>query len=306
MNNSKIFFFMGKGGTGKSTVSAISGLMLAESKKKVMVISLDSAHNLSDIYETPLAHKPREIGPFLHAGEIDQEKMIQKYLKDVQLSLKRRYSYLTAFNIENYFDILKYSPGLEEYALMLAFNNIIDKYSNFDYIIFDMPPTALSLKFFNLPFLSGKWIEHLEDLRCEINKKREIISKVKFAGKEYERDKILSKIRELKDQYQSIGKIFQDSDRTGVFIVINYDSLAVSETRRIFNSLEKIKISIKKIIWNRKRKGDSFDDIDNSFSLIPFLSLPFSSERLTGFNALNNYIKAVDLKVSDFFKQNKK
>ena len=301
MNNSKILFFMGKGGTGKSTASAISGLMLAESKKKVMVISLDSAHNLSDIYETPLAHKPRKIGPFLHAGEIDQEKMIQKYLKDVQLSLKQRYSYLTAFNIENYFDILKYSPGLEEYALMLASNNIIDKYSNFDYIIFDMPPTALSLKFFNLPFLSGKWIEHLENLRCEINKKREIISRVKFAGKEYERDKILSKIRELKDQYQSIEKIFQDSDRTGVFIVINYDSLAVSETRRIFNSLEKIKISIKKIIWNRKRKGDSFDDIDNSFSLIPFFSLPFSSERLTGFNALNNYIKAVDLKVSDFF-----
>ncbi len=291
---------MGKGGTGKSTVSAILGLMLAESKKKVMVISLDSAHNLSDIYKTPLAHKPREIDPFLHAGEIDQEKMIQKYLKDVQNSLKRRYSYLTAFNIENYFDILKYSPGLEEYALMLAFNNIIEKFSNFDYIIFDMPPTALSLKFFNLPFLSGKWIEHLENLRCEINKKKEIISRVRFAGKEYERDKILSKIRELKDQYQSIGKIFQDSHRTNVFTVINYNSLAVSETQRIFNSLEKIKISMKKIIWNRKKKGDSFDDIDNSFSSIPFFSLPFSCERLTGFNALNNYIKAVNLKVSDF------
>ncbi len=300
MNNSKILFFMGKGGTGKSTVSAILGLMLAESKKKVVVISLDSAHNLSDIYETPLAHKPREIDPFLYAGEIDQEKMIQKYLKDVQISLKRRYSYLTAFNIENYFDILRYSPGLEEYALMLAFNNIIEKFSGFDYIIFDMPPTALSLKFFNLPFLSGKWIEHLENLRCEINKKREIISRVRFAGKEYERDKILSKIRELKDQYQSVGEIFQDSDRTGVFTVINYDSLAVSETLRIFNSLEKIKISMKKIIWNRKRKGDSFDDIDNSFSSVPFFSLPFSRERLTGFKALNNYIRTVDLKISDF------
>ncbi len=300
MNNSKILFFMGKGGTGKSTVSAILGLILASKGKKVMVVSLDSAHNLSDIYRKQLAHKPREIAPLLYAGEIDQEKMIQKYLKDVQNSLKRRYSYLTAFNIENYFDILKYSPGLEEYALMLAFNKIIEKFDDFHYFIFDMPPTALSLKFFNLPFLSGKWIEHLENLRCEINKKKEIISRVKFAGKEYERDKILSKIRELKDQYQSIGKIFQNSDRTGVFTVINYDSLAVSETERIFESLGKIKIPMKKIIWNRKRKGDSFDDINNDFCSVPFFSLPFSKERLTGFDALNHYIESTNLKPNNF------
>ncbi len=301
MNDSKIFFFMGKGGTGKSTVSALLGLMLAEKQKKVMVVSLDSAHNLSDIYETPLAHKPREIAPFLYAGETDQEKMIRKYLKDVQKSVKQRYSYLAAFNLENYFDILKYSPGLEEYALILAFNGIIEKFFDFDYFIFDMPPTALSLKFFNLPFLSGKWIEHLETLRCEINKKREIISRVKFAGKEYERDKIISRIRELKARYENIGKIFQNSERTGVFTVINYDPLAVSETMRILSSLEKIGIPTKKIIWNRKGKNDSFEDIDNSFSSIPFFSLPFSHQRLIGFNALRNYIKTIELKPCDFF-----
>ncbi len=293
---------MGKGGTGKSTVSALLGLLLADKAKKVMVISLDAAHNLSDIYQKRLGHKPRELRPCLYATEIDQEKMIQTYLKDVQTSLKQRYSYLTAFNIENYFDILKYSPGLEEYALILAFTNIIEKFPNFDYFIFDMPPTALSLKFFNLPFLSCKWIEHLEKLRCEINKKKEIISRVRFAGKEYEKDKILSKIRELKKLYQNVGKIFQDSSRTSVYTVINYDSLAVSETERIFNELKKINISMKKIIWNRKRIGEVFSETDNIFHSVPFFSLPFSDNQLTGFNELDNYIRICDLKISDFLK----
>ncbi len=213
---------------------------------------------------------------------------------------KRRYSYLTAFNIENYFDILKYSPGLEEYALILAFTNIIEEFADFDYFIFDMPPTALSLKFFNLPFLSCKWIEHLENLRCEINKKKEIISRVRFAGKEYERDKILSKIRELKKLYQSVGKIFQDSCRTSIYAVVNYDSLAVSETRRILNNLKERKLSMKKIIWNKKRSGESFSEIENSFHSVSSFSLPLSDNQLTGFHALNNYIKITGLKASDF------
>ncbi len=300
MKNSKILFFMGKGGTGKSTVSAISGLMLAREKNKVMVVSLDSAHNLSDIYDTRLSHKPREIYPFLNAAEIDQKKMIQKYLKDVQISLKQRYSYLTAFNIENYFDILKYSPGLEEYALILAFNNIIEKSSDIDYFIFDMPPTALSLKFFNLPFLSCKWIEHLENLRKEINRKKEIISRVKFAGKEYERDKILQKIQKLKAQYQSIGKIFQDSSRTEVYAIINYNSLAVSETERIFKSLGEINISMKKLIWNKKKDGESFSEFDDALSSIASFSLPMSNRKLIGFDELDTYINSVGLKISDF------
>jgi len=300
MNTSQILFLMGKGGTGKSTASAIAGFLLASQEKKVMVISLDAAHNLSDIYEKQLAHKPCEIYPFLYAGEIDQEKMIQKYLKDVQNSLKQRYSYLTAFNIGDYFDILKYSPGLEEYALILAFTDIIKKFSDFDYFIFDMPPTALSLKFFNLPFLSCKWIEHLENLRCEINKKKEIISRVKFAGKEYERDKILSKIRELKKLYQNVGKIFQDSDRTSIYAVVNHNPLAVSETNLIFKNLKKINISLKKIIWNKKRIDESFSERDNSFNSVPFFSLPFSDHELTGFKELNRYIKTFSLKISDF------
>ncbi len=54
----------------------------------------------------------------------------------------------------NYFKIIRYSPGLEEYALILAYEDIVRRFDNRDALIFDTAPTALSLKFFNLTRLS--------------------------------------------------------------------------------------------------------------------------------------------------------
>ena len=45
-------FFLGKGGTGKSTTSALLSLVLMEKGKKVLLASFDDAHNQSDIFQT--------------------------------------------------------------------------------------------------------------------------------------------------------------------------------------------------------------------------------------------------------------
>ena len=103
--------------------------------------------------------------------EVDQERWIKTYLKDVQQQINRTYAYLTAFNLEKHFNVIKHSPGLEAYALLLAYKHIRRTYADVDFLIFDMPPTALTLKFFSLPSLSLIWLDHLLALRRDIIKK---------------------------------------------------------------------------------------------------------------------------------------
>ncbi len=165
MNKATNIFFVGKGGVGKSTSSALTSVFLAQKGFQVLIISLDPAHNQSDIFEKNLSDKPFQIAPNLLAIEIDQEFWIKQYLKDIHNQINKTYSYLTALNLDKYFKVIKHSPGLEEYALILAFEQIRKDFSQLDYLIFDMPPTALALKFFNLPSLSMIWIEHLLALR---------------------------------------------------------------------------------------------------------------------------------------------
>ena len=186
---------MGKGGVGKSTAAALNSLFLAQKGFQVLIVSLDPAHNQSDIFETRLSDKPEKIADNLMGIEIDQDYWIKQYLKDVQNQINKTYSYLTAFNLDKYFRVMKHSPGLEEYALILVFKDIEQKFGHLDFLMFDMPPTALGLKFFTLPTLSLIWIEQLLTLRQEIIKKRDLITKVKLIKKEVETDKILNKIK---------------------------------------------------------------------------------------------------------------
>ena len=178
-------FFLGKGGVGKSTSSALTAVAAAQAGKKVLLVSLDPAHNQSDIFESKLSDKPRKIDKQLRVSELDLNKWVRLYLKGVEEQVRETYKYLTALNLEHYFKIIKYSPGIEEYALLMAYEHLTQKHNDMDYIVFDMPPTALTLRFFELPKISLLWLNQLLNLRNEILKKREIISTIKVGKKRY-------------------------------------------------------------------------------------------------------------------------
>ncbi len=283
-------FFLGKGGVGKSTTSALIAVYLAGQGKDVLLVSMDPAHNQSDIFETSLSEKPYNITDNLAASEINIDLWIKNYLSEIEAQIKHSYSYLTALNLENYLDVIKYSPGIEEYAMLLAYKEIQKKYFEKDYIIYDMPPTALTLKFFGLPKLSMLWIEKLLDLRNEIIKKREIITKVKIGSKEIERDKILNKLNEQVKNYNLISKNFQDNKKTIINLVMNNDKLSFSESELIIKKLGTFNLFISNIIINKIQQDFSIHEIQKRFKHNSIKTFPLSKIPLIGLLSLKNFI----------------
>jgi len=290
MDKARNLFFVGKGGVGKSTASALNALFLAQKGFKVLLVSLDPAHNQSDIFKKQLSYKATEVVPNLSAIEIDQEHWIKQYLKDVQHQIKKTYSYLTAFNLDRYFKVIKHSPGLEEYALILAFKDIRKRFGNRDFLVFDMPPTALALKFFNIPSLSLIWIEHILALREEIIKKRDLITKIKIIKKERETDKTLNKLNEMKNEYLDLKNTFESPSNTHVKLVLNPDKLSFAESLRILNFLKDININLRQVILNKMKKGLSGNNAGNEFADIPRLLFPNSEEPLIGIDRLQEFL----------------
>lgn len=267
-----------------------------EKNRKVLLASFDDAHNQSDIFEARFSDKACKVGPCLDVLQIDRDKEIKAYLKKTVQKVKNSYAYLTAFNLDNYFDVLKYSPGMEEYALVTAFMNLQNQYKGYDYLIIDMPPTALSLRFFNLPALSLTWIDQLEKLRMEIYQRKQIISKIQFAGKEFEQDKVLLRIREMKSDFQTLKEIFEDPEKSNLFVVFNQDVLSVAETRRILEHLNSLNIEIKGLICNdRMPEGPKAKNIEEEFSSIPIQKIPYTSSSLIGMSALMHHISSCHL-----------
>jgi len=253
VNDRKIQFFVGKGGVGKSTVSSLTAIELSKNKS-VLLVSLDPAHNLSDIFQTPLSTKPKNIIPNLSVLEINISEKIKKYLSEVKNDLIKSNTYLSAFNLLDEFKILKDSPGIEEYGILIAFQDINNKYSDKDIIIFDMPPTALALRFFKLPSISLVWINKLISLRTKIKEKKEIVSKIKFGTTEIENDKILLKLNKQQEDYIKTEEIFK-SKNTKINLVINTDILSQTEAESIIEKLNEVNISIENLIVNKSNSN---------------------------------------------------
>jgi len=245
----EIHFFIGKGGVGKSTTSAITAVHLSNASRNTLLVSMDPAHNQRDIFGMDFSEKPRQVSQYLTVKEVETDFWIEKYLKETQNHLKKTYTYHSAFNLQHYFNVLQFSPGLEEYALLLAFEDIVHTFGDKDIIVFDMAPTALTLKFFSLPLITLIWLEELLKLRRQIYEKKEIISKIKLGKKEIEQDRVKEKLGVLIVNYEHLRDHFI-SDHTKINLVVNVDKLSFSEAVRIKRKLADINIKIDHIVIN--------------------------------------------------------
>ena len=285
----QILFYIGKGGVGKSTTSAITAVHLARNSRDCLLVSMDPAHNQSDIFQQNFSEKPQPVTDHLKVKEVNVDYWIEKYLKETEKTIKRTYSYESAFNLQNYFNVLQFSPGLEEYALLLAFENIIHTHEDKDVIIFDMAPTALTLRFFSLPFITLIWLEELLKLREKIYAKKEIISKIKLGRKTIEQDKVKAKLAILIREYGHLGDHFT-SGAARINLVLNNDKLSFSEAFRIKKKLMDIGISIESVLVNKSEYRVIPDEIRDEFNSQKIALFPFSSKNLLGYQAINEYL----------------
>lgn len=287
----QLLFFIGKGGVGKSTSSALTAVYLASQSHRTLLVSMDPAHNQCDIFEQDFSEKPIPVSESLMVKEVNTDFWIEKYLKETTNQIKDTYKYESAFNLQNYFNVLQFSPGLEEYALLLAFEDTLHKYGDQDFIVFDMAPTALTLRFFSLPFITLIWLEELLKLRSEIYRKKEIISKIKIAGREIEQDRVKAKLESLIGNYEHLREHFM-SDTTRVNLVMNNDKLSFSEAFRIREKLTDISIGIDRIVINKLQEDESTAGIENEFKDQTITRLRLAPGGLTGYEVLKDYIAA--------------
>ncbi|MCO6041038.1 ArsA family ATPase [Thermococcus alcaliphilus] len=259
----RVLFFIGKGGVGKTTSSAAVSLALAKKGYKTLIVSIDPAHNLGDVFEVKLNDKPKEIAENLYAMELDMEKLIKAYLKHLEENLKHMYRYLTVINLEKYFEVLSFSPGIEEYATLEAIREILQKGNEWDVIVFDTPPTGLTLRVLALPEIALIWTEKLIEIRKKILEKRRAIENIqgerKFVieGEEYklpsreEEDPVMKELKQYKAEISFVRNVVTNPKKTSVIAVMNPEMLPLYETERAYEALRKFKIPFNLVVVNK-------------------------------------------------------
>ena len=306
----KAIFVVGKGGVGKTTCAAAIALSLS-GEHRTLIVSLDPAHNLGDVFGTPLSGKAKELRPGLHALEVDMEQATKDYLKESAGKLKDMYGYLKAINIEGYLDTIRLSPGIEEYATLEEMGKIISEgEGSYEIIVFDTPPTGLTLRVLALPEISLIWGRRLIKLRKEILSRRLAIEKIqgekKFVldGKEFElpsraeKDGVMQELLRYMEEVGRVKKLQTDPERSVVLPVMNPDSLSLFETRRALDTLKSLSMPIGNIVVNKfSGKKEEMEAITRAETELgrPIIKVPLLEEEPVGLPAiesLSGYLRA--------------
>ena len=294
----KILFFTGKGGVGKSTMSAASAWQLSR-KYRVLIVSLDPAHNLGDVFGVVLNHKKQRFSDSLYLKEVNLKKLCREYLQREIRVFTDSYRYLQTINLDSYFSVLKYSPGIEEYALLTSIEKTVRSERDFDYIVFDTPPTGLTLRFLALPWITMTWIDRLMQIRRDILDKRHTIYRIRGILDDKETilsydendDDILKRLKTLKENYQALSSVIQGKD-CGIVLVYNPDTLSLKESKRLIDGLYELKLPLRLLINNKIQKkytamADHVDSVIQSFApTIPIQRVAFTERLLDGQNSI--------------------
>jgi arsenite-transporting ATPase len=249
----RIIMFAGKGGVGKTSVASATGIRAAAMGHRTLIMSLDIAHSLSDIFALDKGlidqnkGMPVEIEDRLWIQELDIQEEIQRNWKDV-------YKYIAAvFNTTGFDEILAEElavlPGMEEVSSLLYINRYVQE-GDFDVIILDCAPTGESLRFISIPGTLEWYIRKIFKIQ------RRVVSYIRPVVRRFydiplPEDDYFEALQNLFERLEGIDTILTDPGITTVRLVVNPEKIVLKETQRIFLYFSLYKMCIDAIVMNR-------------------------------------------------------
>lgn len=265
----KYIFFTGKGGVGKTSIACATAVNLADSGKKVLLISTDPASNLQDVFSMDLDNKGTQIKevPNLTVVNLDPEQAAAEYRESVIAPFRGKLPESVITNME---EQLSGSCTIE----IAAFNEFsdfitnVEKRKDFDFIIFDTAPTGHTLRMLQLPSAWNTFIaENTTGASC--------------LGQ-------LSGLEQKKEIYKNAVNTLSDSKQTTLILVSRPDESPLKEVERSSNELLDLNIISQNLIINGVL--ENYDENDTVSKQI------YQRQQ----NALNNRSEAL-LKLNTYF-----
>jgi len=249
----RIIIFSGKGGVGKTTVAAATGVRCAEHGLKTIVISIDIAHSLSDAFQlgTDLHDfhrgKPRRIRENLWIQEVDIQEELDQRWGEVSKYLAALFG--SAGMTEVLAEELAVIPGMEDVISLLYINQYWNE-KTYDVIVVDCAPTGESLRFIGMPNTLEWYIHKVFNLERSLMKVARPIAK-RLTDIPLPEDSYFGALQDLFLKLEGVDKVLTNRDVTSVRLVTNPERMVVRETQRAFTYFCLYGLVVDAIVVNR-------------------------------------------------------
>ncbi|QLD88932.1 TRC40/GET3/ArsA family transport-energizing ATPase [Natronomonas salina] len=245
-------FFGGKGGVGKTTVSAAYGLKCARDGLETLVVSTDPAHSTSDVFDQQFDDEPGPVAGYdgLSAMEIDPDEAVDEHFQELRRQLGEQLSPAMVNEISMQLEMAHRTPGAYEAALFDRFVEVMRGADDYDRVVFDTSPTGGTLRLLALPEYLERWIDQLLSKR---RKSVEYFERAAIGEKRtaelIESDPIVARLQERKETFAYAGETLREE--SSFTLVLNPDELSIRETERALASMREADLRVDGLVVNR-------------------------------------------------------
>jgi len=258
----RILLFSGKGGVGKTSLAAATGLQLSRLGYRTLVMSVDPAHSLADSFdlETGLFHAktgdPYAIDGRLAIHEVNIQKEIKRHWREISAYVVSVLRTTGISDVEA--EELAILPGMEELSAMMYVNQF-RREQRYDVIVLDCAPTAESMRFVSMPTTLEWYMKHIFPFqRGIVRAVRPIANRV--SPVELPTDSYFANIQELFAKLDGIGELLEDPKTTSVRLVTNPERMVLRETQRAYVYFSLHGLTVDEVIVNRVLPEEVKDD----------------------------------------------
>ncbi|MFH1625285.1 MAG: TRC40/GET3/ArsA family transport-energizing ATPase [Pseudomonadota bacterium] len=294
----RIILFTGKGGVGKTTISAATAVKCAKLGYKTLVISTDAAHSLADSFDMNVGNDPTYLAENLYGEEIDVNYEIARNWGPIQGFIEEFLRYRGFGNIIA--EELSVFPGMEEAFSLLRLKDFYVK-NEYDVVVIDCAPTGDTFRLLAFPDIAKWYMEKIFNIERTVFKAVRPVAK-HFVEMPLPSDSVFESMEGLYKNLMGMKELLTDPEISSIRLVINPEKMVIKESQRAYTFLNLFGFSVDAIIANRLLSEEVRDpfyskwkeiqkvhmrEAKESFRPLPILTATLLDQEVTGLELLS-------------------
>jgi arsenite-transporting ATPase len=300
----RIILYSGKGGVGKTSLSAATAVLAARRGRKTLVVSTDSAHSLADALDVPVGSEPTPIAPHLDALEIDVNQELSSHWGVIQEFLTR---FMTFKGVdEAVAEEMAILPGMEELFSLLKVKGYADARA-YDLVVIDCAPTGETVRMLGVPEILNFYFKRIFPIQRTVLRSVRPVAK-RVTDLPLPSDDVLSAVKAVYDELEGMGPLLQDPAKSSIRIVLNPERMVINESQRLYTYLNLFGFPVDAVIANRvlppEARSGYFDrwfeiqarhlgEARRAFEPLPFFEARLFDREMVGLPLLHEFGRAV-------------